>query len=68
MVTIIARLCALCAMCSLMQTAAPEEARNSIRMIGGLLMLHLVVSGAQSLFSQALAAESLMGMFDILMK
>ena len=68
MVTIIARLCGLCAMCALMQTAAPEEAKDSLRMIGGLLMLHLVISGAQSLCGQVLSAGDLMHIFDVLMK
>lgn len=68
MITIIARLCALCAMCSLMQTAMPQEARDSVRVIGGLLMMHLVISGAQALCQQAIAAESLVHIFDVLMK
>ncbi|MBR3795228.1 MAG: hypothetical protein IKK34_04275 [Clostridia bacterium] len=68
MVSIIARLCALCAMCSLMQMAAPEEARDSLRLIGGLLMLHLVLSGANTLSGQAMDSGDLMQIFDILMK
>lgn len=68
MVTIIARLCGLCAMCALMQTAAPEEAKDSLQMIGGLLMLHLVISGAQTLCMQVLSAGDLMHIFDALMK
>ena len=68
MVTIIARLCALCAMCALMQTAAPREARESLRMIGGLLMLHLVISGARTLCEQVFSAGDLMHIFNVLMK
>lgn len=68
MVSIIARLCALCAMCALMEIAVPEEASDSLRMIGGLLMLHLVISGAQGLCQQATSAGSLMHIFDALMK
>ena len=68
MVTIIARLCGLCAMCALMQTAAPEEAKDSLQMIGGLLMLHLVISGAKTLCMQVLSAGDLMHIFDALMK
>lgn len=66
MVTLIARLCALCAMCALMQTAMPEEGRNGLRMIGGLLMLHLVILGAQQLYVQLTQAENLMHIYRIL--
>lgn len=66
--TLIARLCALCAMCALMQTAMPEEGRASLRMMGGLLMLHLVISGIQELCRQVIASGDLVRIFDVLMK
>ena len=67
--TLMARLCALCAVCSLLQAALPrEEGRASLRMIGGLLMLHLVLSGAQELAAQLAAEKDLMHIFTILVK
>ena len=48
LMTLIARLCALCAVCALMQMALGEtDGQGGLRMLGGLLMLHLVLSGAQ---------------------
>jgi len=67
MMTLMARLCALCAMCAAMQMALGDaRGGSSVRMIGGLLMLHLVISGAQVLCSDLLAAESLVQMYEIL--
>ena len=69
MMTLMARLCALCAVCSLMQVALPrEEGRASLRMIGGLLMLHLVIGGARELCLQAMEERELMGIFALLMQ
>ena len=69
MMTLMARLCALCAVCSLLQAALPrEEGRASLRMIGGLLMLHLVISGAEELCLQALEERELMRIFALLMQ
>ena len=56
--TLVAQLCALCAMSALMQMALPDgRYRGGLRLICGLLMLHLTLSGAVSLLD-ALAAES----------
>lgn len=66
--TLIARLCALCAMCALMQAAMPDERRAPLRMVGGLLMLHLVISGIQELCREVIASDDLMRIFDVLMK
>lgn len=68
MVTLIARLCALCAVCALIQTAMGEaDEQGGLRMIGGLLMLHLVLSGVRD-WVQALAAErNVMRIFELLM-
>ena len=69
MMTLMARLCALCAVRSLLQAALPrEEGRASLRMIGGLLMLHLVISGAEELCRQALEERELMRIFALLMQ
>ena len=67
--TLVARLCALCAMCALGQMALGDtRGAEGIRMIGGLLMLHLVISGGYEL-SQRLAGEtSLEGIFEILIQ
>jgi len=65
--TLIARLCALCAVCALMQMVLGESEHSAgLRMIGGLLMLHLVISGAKELGAQLMAAESLRAVYDIL--
>ena len=67
MMTLMAKLCALCAVCAMMQMAlGSAKGGESIRMIGGLLMLHLVISGAQELCSQLLAADGLMQLYQIL--
>lgn len=66
--TLIAHLCALCAVSALMQAALPEGERGGIRVIGGLLMLHLVLSGAQRMAASLLAARDLAGIFGALMK
>ena len=67
--TIVARLCALCAMCALGQLALGDaRAAGSLRMIGGLLMVHLVISGGYSLSVSLSAAQSLGDIFAILMQ
>lgn len=66
--TLIARLCALCAVCALMQMAMPQKGQGSLRMIGGLLMLHLVLFGAKELCAQIAAERDLVRIFEILMK
>jgi len=67
MMTLMARLCALCAVCALMQLALGDARRTEgLRMIGGLLMLHLVLSGAREMCAQLLAADSLTDMYEIL--
>ncbi len=67
--TLIARLCALCAVCALMQTAfAQTEGQDALRMIGGLLMLHLVIAGAQEMAAALSQERELMGILTILMQ
>lgn len=67
--TLIARLCALCAVCALMQTAIGDmDGQGGLRMLGGLLMLHLVISGVRELAEQLSAQEDLMHIFEVLVK
>jgi len=67
MMTLMARLCALCAVCALAQMVLGDaRGGEGVRMIGGLLMLHLVISGAQELCSSLLEADSLMHIYQIL--
>lgn len=52
-----------------MQMAMPEEGRRgSLRMICGLLMLHLTLGGVSELCSQLIGSPDLMHIFETLMK
>lgn len=67
--TLIARLCALCAVCALMQMmldGAPGG--GALSMIGGLLMLHLVMTGGYELAQKLSSEQELMRIFEILMQ
>ena len=67
--TLMARLCMLCAMCALSEMALPQEqGRSAVRMIGGMLMLHLVISGARTLGSEVLQAQNLQAVFEALIR
>lgn len=69
MMTLVARLCALCAICALMQLALGEaRGAEGVRMIGGLLMLHLVISGGYALSMQLAAQTDLAGIFNLLVQ
>lgn len=68
MMTLIGKLCAICALSALIQTALPGRGQGSLKMIGGLLMLHLVLSGVQDIVQNLLKAGSLTCMFEILAK
>ena len=69
MMTLMARLCALCALTAMIQRAIGEsEAKGSLRMIGGLLMLHLTLSGAYELLISLEQAASVEAILDCLMK
>ena len=69
MMTLIARLCGLCAVSALIQMALGEsDAKGSMRMIGGLLMLHLTLSGAYELLISLEQAASVEAILDCLMK
>ena len=69
MMTLVSRLCALCAVCALGQLALSDmRGADGLRMIGGLAMLHLVLSGGYEL-SMGLAGEtSLLRIFEILIQ
>ena len=70
MMTLMARLCTLCALTAMIQMALGEnDAKGSMRMIGGLLMLHLTrtaeltLDGARDLWealSQAASVEAIL--------
>ena len=69
MMTLAARLCALCAMCALMQLALGDtRGAEGLRMIGGLLMLHLVMTGGYALYAQLAQGHDLQRMLEILMQ
>ena len=69
MMTLVARLCALCAVCALGQLIL-GDARDGdgFRMISGLLMLHLVISGGYALSVRLAGARSLESIFEVLIK
>ena len=67
MMTLIGRLCALCAVSALLEMALGEsEMRGGIRMIGGLLMLHLTLYGAQDVLESVVSAQNFMDMLQSL--
>ena len=69
MMTLMARLCTLCALSAVIQMALGEsDAKGSVRMIGGLLMLHLTLSGAYELLISLEQAASVEAILDCLMK
>ena len=69
MMTLVARLCALCAIGALMQLGLGDvRGADGLRMIGGLLMLHLVISGGYALSGELAAQRDLNGIFEILMQ
>ena len=69
MMTLVARLCALCAVCALLQLVLEDShGADSLRMIGGLLMLHLVISGGYALSAELATQHDLGGIFSVLMQ
>ena len=67
--TLVARLCALCAVCALGQLVLGDtRGADGLRMIGGLLMLHLVISDTWALSLQLAGERSLMRIFEILIQ
>ena len=69
MMTLAAQLCALCAVNALAQLALGDtQGAGGLRMIGGLLMLHLVITGGQEMTAQLAAQRDLGQLFQILMQ
>ena len=69
MMTLIARVCALCAMSALMQMVVPEgKSRGALRLICGLLMLQLTLSGAKELLTGVLSGGDLTRIFETLLQ
>ena len=67
--TMVAQLCALCAMSALMQMAVQEgRFRSGLRLICGLLMLHLTLSKAGSLLASLTSQEDLVRIFEALLQ
>ena len=67
MMTLVGKLCALCAVCALMQMMLGDTRQSeSLRLIGGLLMLHLVFSGARELWYALCGADGLMALYKTL--
>ena len=69
MMTLMARLCTLCALTAMIQMALGEsDAKGSLRMIGGLLMLHLTLDGVYTLWAALAQATSVEAILDCMMK
>ena len=69
MMTLMARLCALCALTAIIQMALGEsDTKGSLRMIGGLLMLHLTLDGIYTLWTALSQATSVEAILDCMMK
>ena len=69
MMTLIAQLCALCAMSALMQMAVPDgRYRGGLKLICGLLMLKLTLSGAQRLLGALASEGDLTRIFETLLQ
>ena len=69
MMSLMARLCALCALSAVIQMALGEsDAKGSLRMIGGLLMLYLTLSGARDLLESLSVEESLVAILKCMMQ
>lgn len=67
--TLVVRLCTLCAMCALGQMALGDtRGADGLRMISGLLMLHLVISGGYALSAELAVQRDLSSVFRILMQ
>ncbi len=73
MMTLIGRLCALCAVSAILEMllggeGADGDAKGTLRMVCGLLMLHLTLSGVKELAGQLSQADGLQSMLQSLMK
>ena len=69
MMTLMARLCGLCAVSAMIQMAMGEsDSRGNLRMLSGLLMLHLTLSGAGEILNGLASADSFETALACLMK
>lgn len=69
MMTLMAQLCAMCAMSALIQMALPEKRLSGgIRVLSGLLMLHLTLSGLTRLCEGLVGKQDLMEMLGSLLQ
>lgn len=69
MMTLVARLCALCAVCALLELLLGDvRGAGSLRLIGGLLMLHLVISQGRELAMRLAAQRDLGQIIELLMQ
>ena len=69
MMSLIAQLCALCAMSALVQMVLPDHgAKGSLRVICGLMMQYLTLSGLKNLGVELAAQQDLAGILSCLMK
>lgn len=67
--TLIGRLCALCAMSALMQLVLPDkQGRSGLRVICGMLMLELTLSGARDVAGALGGGQDLMSLLEGLMR
>ena len=66
--TWMAKLCVLCAMSALAEFALPSQSgRESLRMICGLLMLHLTAQSAKEIAAAASGGGGLAHLLEIMM-
>ena len=58
----------LCALCVIQMALGESDAKGSLRMIGGLLMLYLTLSGARDLLASLSEAASVEAILKCLMQ
>lgn len=69
MIRLMAQLCGMCAMLGLVQMILPEgKGSGGMQTIGGMLMLHLTLSGLQKLCAQLAASPDIGTMWEILIR
>lgn len=68
MIQLMAQLCGMCAMLGLAQMILPEERGGGLQTIGGMLMLHLTLSGLQGLCAELAAQTDIGAMWAILIR
>ncbi len=68
MIRLIAQLCGMCAMLGLAQMIVPEDRDGGMKAIGGMLMLHLTLSGLCELCAELAAQQNIGAMWQILIR